>query len=145
MPLILERRLEADPFMALRLTPELKEAFSRAVRVFLRVPKRLLSEPYELGDGAAVSGEILEVKKWLSSPTEEEVSVFRELAGKSVEFALLTQILGTEDHLYLTRETWSLLRDYGILPEDYVLRVKLVKAEYEGKELDIYPKRSVSA
>jgi hypothetical protein len=45
--------------------------------------------------------------------------------------------------LHISEASWTLFRDYGIFPEDYVLKVKLTHVTINEEVLEIYPKRDV--
>ncbi len=110
-----------------------------AVNVFLRVPKSFLSAPYELQDDAVVLGEVLGV--------EEVGGAFEadELIGKEIELVLRQGYLGSDDWLHFSRNSWPLLRDYGIFPDYFQITVILKEIRIDGKTIPIYPKRDVVA
>ena len=110
-----------------------------AVNMFLRVPKSFLSAPYELQDDAVVLGEI--------SGVEEVGGAFEadEIVGKETEFVLRQGYLGSDDWLYFSRNSWPLLRDYGILPEHFIITVSLNEIRTDKETVAIYPKRDVMA
>jgi len=110
-----------------------------AVNMFLRVPKSFLSSPCELQDDAAVLGEIVGV--------EEVGGAFEadELIGKVIRFLLRQGYLGSDDWLHFSRNSWPLLRDYGILPDYFQIAVILKEIRIDGKIIPIYPKRDVTA
>ncbi|RJS71009.1 hypothetical protein CW696_05025 [ANME-2 cluster archaeon] len=109
----------------------------RAVNVVLTVPKKFLSEPYELQDDAVIHGEILEI--------EEIGKEFKadEIIGKEIELILRLGYIGYDDWLYFSRDSWPLLRDYGILPEHFIITVSLKEIRTDEETVEIYPKRDV--
>jgi len=109
----------------------------RAVNVVLTVPKNFLSEPYELQDDAVIHGEILEI--------EEIGKEFKadEIIGKEIELILRLGYIGYDDWLYFSRDSWPLLRDYGILPEHFIITVSLKEIRTDEETVEIYPKRDV--
>ncbi len=111
----------------------------RAVNVVLTVPKNFLSEPYELQDDAVIHGEILEI--------EEIGKEFKadEIIGKEIELILRLGYIGYDDWLYFSRDSWPLLRDYGILPEHFIITVSLKEIRTDEETVEIYPKRDVVA
>jgi hypothetical protein len=133
MVLILEGRLEKG--IAVR---------GRHVGVFLSIPKKYLSEIYNLPPlhYYTVEGEILDIKKFWGELEKEELKL-KEVVGQKIEFVLSPAPLGTSDFLYVSERSWGLFRDYGIFPEDYVLRVKLSRLKLNEETLEIYPKRDV--
>jgi hypothetical protein len=133
MALILEARLERGYALA-----------GRHVGVYLLIPKKFLSEPFNLTPTMyyAIEGEILDVRKFAGELEKEELKL-KELVGARVEFALLSATLGTYDYLFISEPSWPLLRDYGIFPEDHVLKVKLTRIKVKGEVVEIYPKRDV--
>ena len=106
-----------------------------AVDIFLRVPKSLLSAPYELQDDAVVLGDILGV--------EEVGGAFEadEMIGKETQFVLRQGYLGSDDWLHFSRNSWPLLRDYGIFPDYFQITVILKEIRIDGETIPIYPKR----
>jgi hypothetical protein len=114
------------------------------VGVFISIPKKYLSEIYDLPPFHyyTVEGEILDIKKFWGELEKEELKL-KEVVGQKIEFALSPALLGTYDFLYISERSWTLFRDYGIFPEDYVLRVKLSRIKLNEETLEIYPKRDV--
>ena len=109
----------------------------RAVNVVLHVPKDHLSEPYELQDDAVIHGEI--------SAIEEIGKEFKadEVIGEEIDFILRLGYIGYEDWLYFSRDSWPFLRDYGILPEHFIITVSLKEIRTDKETVAIYPKRDV--
>jgi len=127
MGLILERMLKSEGVFV----PE------GAVNIFLRVPKSFLSAPYELQDNAVVLGEILGVEE-VGREFEAD-----EMIGKEIEFVLRQGYLGSDDWLHFSRNSWPLLRDYGIFPDYFQITVVLKEIRTDGETIPIYPKRDV--
>ena len=94
------------------------------INIYLNVPKTHLSEPYELPGKTAIIGEILDIKSMKAKLTEEEAKI-EEVIGKEIRFILFKNILGFYDTLYISKGSWPILRDYGILPDEYILKVKV--------------------
>ena len=113
---------------------------------YLLVPKKYLFDPYNLKifETYEVEGEVLDVKKVYGELVGDEVKV-KELVGAPLKFILTPSVIGSYDYLYITEESWSILRDYGVLPGDFILKVKLTRIKIEEKVVDIYPKRDVIA
>ena len=102
--------------------------------VFITVPSRWLSKPYELSDGDIISGEIVEVHY-----KGEELE---GLSGVPASFVLWT--VARADHLYIHKSTWPLLRDHGVVYEGHVMVVRLNRAmRASGQEVQLYPKREI--
>ena len=113
---------------------------------YLGVSKDYLSKPYKLPERAVISGKILEITKLTGMPlNEDEKKGMEELRGKDLEFILSLSYAGTNDYLYISTDSWPILRDWGILPKYYYVSVNLIKAAYDGTVVDIYPKRDVQA
>lgn len=127
MGLILKRTLESRGI----IVP------AGAVNIFLYVPKDRLSEPYELQENAVILGEILEIKE-IGKEFKAD-----EMVGKEIEFVFHLGALGSYDWLYFSRDSWPLLRDYGILSEDFIITVILKEIRTDGETIPIYPKRDV--
>ncbi len=122
MPLILVSKLYHEP-----LSKDVQERYG-ASNFCLMIPKKYLSDYYMLETGSKVEGEIISVEP--SIP---------ELEGLPVSFVLFVQPIGTNDYLYFDENSWRKLVDYGLLPDETVVTVKLVKAN--GKP--IFVKRDV--
>ena len=110
------------------------DAPEKAVNIRITVPSKYLSEPYELPDNALIVGEILEIYDWLGKPVKN----IEELIGSEITF-ILRKFFNT-DYLYLSRESWEILRDYGILPNEYQLKIKITTAKFGERIIRIYPK-----
>jgi hypothetical protein len=123
MPLILVSVLYHEP-----LSKDVREHYG--VSSFcLVIPKKYLSDYYMLETGSKVEGEILSVLEPL----------IPELEGLSVRFVLFVQPIGSVDYLYFDEDSWRKLADYGLMPDETVITVKLVKAD--GKP--IFARRDV--
>jgi hypothetical protein len=134
MPLIIEGRLEKW----------ISSSPGKYVGIYLDIPKKYLSIPYNLKSSNYydVEGEILDIKKFYGVLEKDEIKI-REVIGKNINFVLYVFGLGINDSLYIAESSWPLLRDYGILPEDYVLKVKLLRIKVDNNVIDIYPKRDI--
>ena len=110
--------------------------------VFIWVPKRVLSSPYQLPRGTLLSGEIIEVDDVSRVFSGEEERLFSQLKGKPIDFFLLKRKVG-DDAWFLSSSSWSTLRDYGVLPEDFELEVVIRRARFDDTTAEIYPKRDV--
>lgn len=71
----------------------------------------------------------------------EEVK--RELLNKEIKFVLRVSIVGNIDQLFVSKDSWPLLRDYGIIPEDHGLKVRLKRMLIDQETIEIYPKRDL--
>lgn len=88
----------------------------------------------------------MNVSKYHAELSKEEKELFeKNIIGRKVKFLLMPGILTRFDYLCLDKESWALLRDCGIFPGDYVLRVKLNKIINTTKNLtiDLYPYRDI--
>ncbi len=110
------------------------DAPKNAVNIRISIPSKYLSEPYELPNDALIFGEILDVYDWLGNPVKD----VDELVGSEITF-ILRRFFNT-DYLYLSRNSWLILRDYGILPNEYQIKVKITSAKFDEEEIKIYPK-----
>ncbi len=116
-----------------------------ATKAYIVVLKKYLSEPYELRDRTVLIGELVDVERLTGfGPTKDPNLPLSELKGKSLKFILRLGLLGEYDELYISKDSWPLLRDYGILPGEYLLTVKITKAIVDNKEIEIYPKRDIT-
>jgi hypothetical protein len=125
------------------------------VGVYLSVPRKYLSDMFQLKRLAhyTVKGVIEDIKKipyFGASIAPEELDVISKLRHSEVEFVLSPSFMGFYDYLYISNKSWELFRDYAIIPEDYIVRVKLTRITiYIDKEKplekEIYPYRDVVA
>jgi len=122
MPLTLVSKLYHEP-----LSKDVKE-FYGVSSFCLAIPKKYLSDYYMLETGSRIEGEIISVEP--SIP---------ELEGLSVSFVLFVQPIGAYDYLYFDEYSWRKLADYGLLPDETIVTIKLVKAN--GRT--IFAKRDV--
>ena len=64
------------------------------------------------------------------------------LRGKDVEFILLS--LRGLDYLFISKEDWEELREYGLVCPDFRISVKIEKAiRKDGTGVPLYTKRDV--
>jgi len=125
------------------------------VGVYLSVPRKYLSDMFLLNRGThyTVKGVIEDIKKAPysgASIAPEELDVIGKLRGSEVEFVLSPPLIGSYDYLYISNKSWELFRDYAIIPEDYIIRVKLTRITIDidkekPLEKEIYPYRDVVA
>ncbi len=59
------------------------------------------------------------------------------------EFLLTSASLGL-DSLYISKDTWHKLREYGILPEKAYLSIYITEVEINGKKVKVYSQRDVT-
>jgi len=118
--------------------------------MYISVYSKYLSRQYNLLPSTKywVEGEILGVSRVLDTLSDEEKEILEKyVVGRSVKFYLIVGILIPYDHFYFDEDSWSILRDVGVFPDEYKLRVKLSKliVETEGKTINLYPYRDVIA
>ena len=122
MALILRSKLYHEP-----LPEKIREEYDVA-NFYLEVSKKYLSDYYLLSTGSEIWGEIVKVSPHIS-----------QVEGKGVYFILFSQPLGTVDKLYFRVNSWRELRDYGLIPEETTILVRLIKTN--GTE--IFPYRDL--
>ena len=106
----------------------------KASYVFIRVPSRWLSKPYELEDGDVISGQILEIRYG-----DEKLE---GLSNTAISFVLWP--VGGVDFLYVHKDSWPLLRDHGIVYEGHFMEVKLDTVfKPSGECVKLYPAREL--
>jgi len=121
--------------------------------VCIYVDKKYLSQQYGLTLLANnwVHGSIVDVSKVYGPLSDaEREALEKHVIGKSVRLYLVPGILTAYDKLYFDKESWSVLRDAGVFPDEYKVKMKLLKVEIEtaGKvveEVNLYPYRDVEA
>jgi len=135
MPLLVEGRLE-------ELGVKMPEGAGDLPLGF-RIPGEVLSKPYGLSEGDILVGRLLEVYE-LRHGLSRSDEALKELWNSEVKLVLRPLLSG--DYLFLHRDTWLLLRDYGVaVPGRYALKVMLIKAirSRTGEEVEVYPRRTV--
>jgi len=118
--------------------------------MYISVESEYLSRQYQLRPTTSwwVKGEILRVIKITGMPSEEEKRVFEQyVVGKHVRLYLVPAFLLPYDYLYFDSDSWAILRDAGVFPDEYELEVKLYELinEQKGKVIELYPYRDVLA
>ena len=115
------------------------------VGIFIPIPKKYLAEAFHLESFKcyAVEGILLDIKFLEGIDEKEYEKILSELKGRKLTFYLRVTY-GRTDFLLFSEDSWKEIRDYGIFPEDVVLKVKLTAVEIDGKKEEIYPERDVS-
>jgi len=121
---------------------------------YINVDAKYLSRQHQIPffSISFADGQILEVSKLIEPLTSEEKTIFtKHVVGKEVRFYVSRAVLVAYDSLYLDNSSWSILRDVGIFPDEYELKVRINKIEVsprpEGQKqvLEVYPYRDVEA
>ena len=120
---------------------------------FISVDKRYLSEPYMLTVLTRInaSATILDVGRVGAPLSSEERRVFEEhVIGKKVLLHVSPGgFAASRDALYFCEESWALLRDAGVLPEEYEVKVRVTELTIrelstgEERRVEVYPYRDV--
>ena len=118
----------------------------KCVGIFIPIPKKYLTEAFYLESFKRypVEGILLDIKFLEGADEKEYEKILSELKGKKLAFYLHVAYSET-DFLLFSESSWKEIRDYGIFPEDVVLKVKLTSIEINGKKEEIYPKEDVIA
>lgn len=106
------------------------------VKVRITIKKSLLSVPYELGEGTEIEGKIDVVRDKLDY-------IIPNIPVIPINF-ILKELNSELDSLYIKKEFWPKLRDYGILPENNSVRVIITSIVSDGKKIEVYPNRNVT-
>lgn len=109
-----------------------------ASRFYIAISSEYLSEAYELVDGDEILGYIERLKKGADE--------FPEFRNKEIK--LILQRREIIDILFISKNDWNKhFRDWGIVKSGYEITLRLTKAikKDTGKEIHLYPKRSVKA
>jgi len=111
------------------------------------VDKKYLSQQYELTlvtEDYWVYGTVVDVSKVYGPlPSAEREILERHVIGRSVRLYLVPGILVGYDTLCFDKESWGMLRDAGVFPDEYRVKLKLLKVEVKGREVGLYPYRDV--
>ena len=120
-----------------------------ASNIYITVDSKYLSVPFSIliFDSAVCYGEIIDISRVLKAKTPPEL---RELHGKRISMRIVPGVILGVDFLYFESESWSLLRDYGVIPNEYEITVKILQLEKRvacGKveKYDVFPKREVKS
>ena len=72
------------------------------------------------------------------------------MLGREVRFYLVPGILSFYDSLHFDGDSWAVLRDCGVFPGEYRVRVRLLRVEVRNREsggtvevMELYPYRDV--
>jgi hypothetical protein len=98
---------------------------------YVVIPSDFLSEPYELLNGDAVTGEILKLVESGFEHTEFKEKVITFVLRRSVGF----------DNLFISKKDWQTnFRDRGLVRANYQLSLRLTEAiKADGKIIKLYP------
>jgi hypothetical protein len=116
-----------------------------AENVYINVQKQYLSRYYDLPNDTIINGEILDINRSFGDLKEEEQLLKKDLPGKEISFILKILSIGTDDYIYMSKESWNNFRDYGIFPSQFKLKVRLNSATFDTKTIQLFPKRDVTA
>lgn len=115
---------------------------------YLEVPKVVFTKTYPVNPRTKITAEIEDIENvqvfYVSVKEYDEKweSLVKELK-KTVSFYYVRLPLGEYDRLYLYNEYWRLLRDYGILPDEYVLKIKISFVDSIEGYLEVFPRRDM--
>ena len=115
------------------------------VGISIPIHKKYITETYYLESFKyyVVEGILLDIKFLEKIIDEKEYEkILNELIGKKLTFYLHVTY-GEKDLLLFSEDSWKEIRDYGILPDSVVLKVKLTSIEIDGKKEEIYPEVDV--
>ena len=56
---------------------------------------------------------------------------------------ILKSATSSADSLYIEKESWYKMRDYGIIPENFKIDLLLTHIILDGGNTEIFPKRTV--
>jgi len=137
--ILMQRKLESTP---VKLIED-----GNASNVYIIVERKLLSNPYELQPSTYLHGLILDIRsidlenqKKYGGDYKKIADYFRKTA---FGFYLYKNVTGNYDWLFLSSDSWRMIRDYGILPEEFLISVKITTAQVENIWIEIYPNRDV--
>lgn len=120
--------------------------------IYISIDKKYLSQQYGLTDLKVeywVYGTILDVSRLGGPLSDDERRVVEEhVIGKDVKLYLIPAFLTYYDSLYFDENSWVILRDAGIFPDEYKVKVRLTKVEIResgklAKEVELYPYRNI--
>lgn len=116
-------------------------------RIHLRIPAKYLRETYGIITGTKVTGILVEVEyldRTISEADAQDISTLNEaLKGLELGLVYVQMSLGSYDRLYLDRETWTKIRDYGIIPYEYGLTLTLKTIVSDEESVEIFSRRDV--
>jgi hypothetical protein len=115
-----------------------------AESVYLNVQKQYLSRYYDLPNNAKINGVILDINRYYGDLKEEEQLLKKEIPKKGISFILKILSIGTDDYIFISKESWNNFKDYGIFPSQFKLKVRLDSATFNGETIQLFPKRDVT-
>ena len=107
-----------------------------AIGGYIFVNKNILAIPYELKAGTEVEAEISEL-------CDSGGDTIKELTSKKIKF-ILANGSSSRDFLFISKESWEEIRDYGVILDNSYISLKIIKTSLKGNEVLIYPKRNIS-
>jgi len=124
--------------------------------MYIMVESTFLSKQYNIPlpilMNAWVEGVILDVDKVSGELTSEERAILEShVIGKAVRFYVVAGLFSPYDELYFDESSWAPLRDAGLFPWQYKIKVKLESLSIEDvasgkkKKLALYPYRDITA
>jgi len=116
-----------------------------AENIYLNVQKQYLSRYYDLPNDTKIMGEIKDINRAFGELKDEEQLLKKEIPGNKITFILKLLSIGTDDYIYISKESWDRFKDYGIFPSQFKLIVDLTLAKIDGKTIQLFPKRDVMA
>ncbi len=111
--------------------------------IFINIAKKGLTASYKLPEASIIKGVLLDIYPKVRIRVSDR-KILDELKGKQMKFVLVKRKTGSYDTLFFSASSWSILREYGILPEDFEIKVKINEAIVKDNIIPIYPKRDVS-
>ena len=120
-----------------------------ASNMYIIVDSKYISGPFSIMifDDAVCCGEIVGISRVSKTETPSEL---KELEGRQVSMKIIPGVILGVDFLYFKKESWGLLRDYGVIPNEYEVTIRILELEKKtpmGKieKYEVFPKREVKS
>ena len=120
-----------------------------ASNMYIIVDGKYISGPFSIMifDDAVCYGEIVGISRVSKMETSSEL---KELEGRQVSMKIIPGVILGVDFLYFKKESWGLLRDYGVIPNEYEVTIRILELEKktpmgEIEKYEVFPKREVKS
>lgn len=115
---------------------------------YLEIPKVVFTKTYPVNPQITISAEIEDImtveryyQRVIIVDSEWE-ALIKELKT-TMDFHYIRIPLGEYDRLYLYEYYWKRIRDFGILPDEYVIKIKVSYVHTIEGYIELFPRRDM--
>ena len=113
-------------------------------KIFITIPKSFLSHSYEAIHYSSIEADVLDVytqEGWFSHSQESE-NYLQQIQEEQLTLVFVSMKMGV-DRLYFDNESWFKYRDFGLLPEQSKIEIRITSVETDEGLTDVFPKMDV--